>query len=212
MSDLLKLPCGGGLFDSESFSIEKKNGKEYIKAKNKGGISSWNDIPDRPFYDESHILYEGYPEYEWGYARLPFVIRDGVEYAVSVVNDSGSLRSSFCTAVKNGNSIDAEYTDSANEDSFRLFYAIGDSFTAFYPDGSNFRDGWPDESPDGSYAYTSKVKIQIAFAHDSDIGVVPINAKYLPKATAIADLTEAPTAEDFNALLISLREAGYLAQ
>lgn len=38
-----------------------------------------------------------------------------------------------------------------------------------------------------------------------------IEPKFLPKLTAIADLTEAPTAEDFNALLAALRSAGYLA-
>ena len=34
----------------------------------------------------------------------------------------------------------------------------------------------------------------------------------LPKAAAVADVTEAPTAEQFNALLASLRAAGYLAE
>ena len=38
-----------------------------------------------------------------------------------------------------------------------------------------------------------------------------LEPKYLPKASAVADVTEAPTAEDFNALLAALREAGYLA-
>jgi len=34
---------------------------------------------------------------------------------------------------------------------------------------------------------------------------------YLPKAAAVSDVTAAPTAENFNALLASLRAAGYLA-
>lgn len=38
-----------------------------------------------------------------------------------------------------------------------------------------------------------------------------IDPQYLPKASAVADVTTAPTAEDFNALLAALREAGYLA-
>ena len=41
--------------------------------------------------------------------------------------------------------------------------------------------------------------------------VKTLEAKYLPKAAAIADLTAAPTAEDFNALLAVLRDAGYLS-
>ena len=38
-----------------------------------------------------------------------------------------------------------------------------------------------------------------------------IDPKYLPKASVVADVTEAPTAEQFNALLTALRDAGYLA-
>lgn len=38
-----------------------------------------------------------------------------------------------------------------------------------------------------------------------------IDSIMLPKAAAVADVTEAPTAEEFNALLASLRAAGYLA-
>lgn len=39
-----------------------------------------------------------------------------------------------------------------------------------------------------------------------------IDPSYLPKADAVDDLTEAPTMDDFNALLASLRAAGYLAE
>lgn len=41
--------------------------------------------------------------------------------------------------------------------------------------------------------------------------VSAIPTDLLPKAEAVADLTSAPTAENFNALLASLRTAGYLA-
>jgi hypothetical protein len=40
---------------------------------------------------------------------------------------------------------------------------------------------------------------------------VPFHEKYLPKAENVANVTGSPTAEDFNALLNSLRNAGYLA-
>lgn len=42
--------------------------------------------------------------------------------------------------------------------------------------------------------------------------VIPMSKEYLPKAIAIADLTEAPTAADFNNLLAALRAAGYMAE
>lgn len=41
--------------------------------------------------------------------------------------------------------------------------------------------------------------------------ITPVSPIYLPKAAAVADVTDAPTAEDFNSLLASLREAGYMA-
>ena len=38
----------------------------------------------------------------------------------------------------------------------------------------------------------------------------PLDPKYLPKAESVSDVTEAPTAEQFNALLSALRSAGYM--
>lgn len=42
--------------------------------------------------------------------------------------------------------------------------------------------------------------------------LVPMSKEYLPKVAAIEDLTEAPTAADFNNLLAALRAAGYMAE
>lgn len=39
-----------------------------------------------------------------------------------------------------------------------------------------------------------------------------LDPKWLPSAAAVADVTAAPTADEFNALLASLRAAGYLAE
>lgn len=41
--------------------------------------------------------------------------------------------------------------------------------------------------------------------------VYKLDAKYLPTAAAVADVTATPTADEFNALLAALRDAGYLA-
>lgn len=55
MSNLLKLPCGGAFLSDENFSIEKTDGKEYLKVKN----SSWNDLTDKPFGDnEDGTVYQ----------------------------------------------------------------------------------------------------------------------------------------------------------
>lgn len=51
------------------------------------------------------------------------------------------------------------------------------------------------------------------FAHTLTIhGKNVLSRELLPKASAVADVTAAPTAENFNALLASLRAAGYLSE
>lgn len=69
--------------------------------------------------------------------------------------------------------------------------------------------GIPDNVTTGIYfllddVYTSKLIYSSVTVHQLD-------EKFLPKLPAIADLTAAPTAEDFNNLLAALRTAGYLA-
>lgn len=41
--------------------------------------------------------------------------------------------------------------------------------------------------------------------------VITLDEKYIPKAAAVSDVTAAPTAEEFNALLAALRNAGLMA-
>ena len=67
------------------------------------------------------------------------------------------------------------------------------------------------------YGYV-QCRVTISGEHkiDSMYYLVPatklIDSIYLPKAAAVADATDAPTAENFNALLASLRAAGYLSE
>lgn len=61
-----------------------------------------------------------------------------------------------------------------------------------------------------------KVKSTSTGEHDMMLSgyvdvVSTIDPKFIPKASAVADVTAAPTADEFNALLASLRAAGYLA-
>lgn len=63
----------------------------------------------------------------------------------------------------------------------------------------------------GTYAMNCQSGISVIATGDFTV-VTYLDSDYLPKATAIADVTDAPTAEQFNALLASLRNAGYLAE
>ena len=62
--------------------------------------------------------------------------------------------------------------------------------------------------------YGERYSVEIykqANEHETETEVIwTLDSKYLPKATAVDDVTDAPTAEDFNTLLAALREAGYL--
>lgn len=64
------------------------------------------------------------------------------------------------------------------------------------------------EDAEGKYIYVKSLTIP---GYTGFPVVKKLDAKYLPKANAIEDLTAAPTASDFNALLEALRNAGYLA-
>ena len=52
---------------------------------------SWNGLTDKPFYVEDKRIYEDYPKFMWGYAKLPDVrLKEGISYSVDVVNhDAG---------------------------------------------------------------------------------------------------------------------------
>lgn len=147
-----------------------------------GGVTSWNDLTDKPFGEESPILYNGYPEYMWGYAKLPLVLREGISYSFSIIYEDHTA--TFCIANAEQDDIVGDvgitYIDPESKLTFRLYNNDDNLGCTFYPDGIMFREGQPAESPDGSYAYTSKYKIQIEFTDPTDAGVKTLDPKYLP--------------------------------
>ena len=80
---------------------------------------------------------------------------------------------------------------------------------AYIQDTTKENTGEPIYFRYGSYYFADGEKHTIAFYTKE---AYAIDATYLPKAAAVADVTDAPTAENFNALLASLRAAGYLAE
>lgn len=50
------------------------------------------------------------------------------------------------------------------------------------------------------------------FIAQETISLTPIDPKFIPKVAAVSDITSAPTAEQFNALLAALRNAGYMEE
>lgn len=89
-------------------------------------------------------------------------------------------------------------------DDYLLIPAMGES-VLFPKAGVWFASG------DGVYTSEFTIPGYNGFKTVTEV-IKPISEEYLPKAAAVADVTEAPTADQFNALLASLRAAGYLAE
>ena len=147
------------------------------------GVAKWEN---KPFYDESDILYNGYPKYAFGYAKLSFVLKEDVEYKLGYINDEGNAVGSAMPYVATRNTYGIiGFSDDNETRGFRLEYSESDGYCYFYPEGTVFKDGEPETSDDGTYAYTSKVMLVIGYANDADVGVVPLPEKYLPSTVPV---------------------------
>lgn len=188
------------------------NDKEEVHElhKQKGdGVTSWNDLTDKPFYEEEVCLVEkqvvdvsekmpgdGYGVtiqtpvdlYEYVNKNVTFIF-DGKEYPCPVQGTVNNYRI--------GNT--------------KLYKIVGGAPSSAIQDGDDTGE------PFCMFSYTGTIWLYCynKGIHTIEIKVkVPktLDSKFLPKAEGVADLTEAPTAENFNALLASLRAAGYLSE
>ena len=155
-----------------------------IEAIPDGFSGSWNDLTDKPFYEESRILYEGYPEYAWGYAKLPLVLKAGTSYSVGWINGDTITSFDYVAAVNNYGDVSIERIDPDYMTGFEIQYIENEGLCYFYGHGSMFQEGMPETSEDGSYAYTSTIKLRIAYCSDDDAGVKTLDEKYIPDAIA----------------------------
>lgn len=172
--------------------------KQLIDANSSGGITSWNDLTDKPF-GETKAQFELVPETKLEYSGVygcfvltgSLAIVEGQEYTVvwngtpyvcvAKVNEIGTLN------LGNMNSIGGEDT----EEPFLIQIGVLRGETAV-----NALDN------------SSEVSIKIL-----GYEVKKIDVKYLPKAAAVANAAgETVTSAEFNALLTALRNAGYLSE
>lgn len=156
---------------------------------NGGCVTSWNDLTDRPFYDESIILYNGYPEIVWGYAIIPdVVLRDGVSYIISRQDGDVDIvfGSGFVATKDSFDNVVIEYDNDG--DGFRL--EMGDDGKCyFFPNGSKWQEG----REDGEEVYTSKYGLKIRYKYQEDAGVKTIDPKFLPASMRTYTITTTGT-------------------
>lgn len=173
-----------------------------------GAGTSWNDLTDKPFYTV----------FETSKEQAAVLDLSGIELKEEV---SATEESTF------------DAPDGVSENSYVvLTYESASTIKGFTLErvGENtYRDEENDVEVQWGFAgFSDYLEIHGLYEHigkkeDHSLRAVvyniveiatafPLDEKYLPKAEAVADATDAPTAEDFNALLASLRAAGYLAE
>jgi hypothetical protein len=153
---------------------------------------SWNDLTDKPFYEEYLILHQG--TYTLTCQENP--VNYELEYGCTI----GSINLDY----------NKEYIVTINGVSQKSVYMQG---TLAFKGGSY--------SPGSLRVRPSEEQIELGYPDitidfmvqdPENVTTVPLDVKYLPKAVAVANAAgETPTATEFNALLTALRNAGYLA-
>lgn len=150
---------------------------------------SWNDLSDKPF-GEMTVFTEVITETE----------------CASLVTNKPSFRFNIgdaCRIIYNGTSYDVvgqQYPGQA-----RCY--LGDLNLAAYP----FCIVYDMIDARTTYRFTDTSSGVTTSISKGEASVVALDKKYIPKAAAVSDVTATPTAEEFNALLTALRNAGLMA-
>lgn len=177
---------------------------------------SWNDLSDKPIQEVGGLT----------------VVFDGNIEGLSVVgntfyklSDIAPTMDDFANGVTVSVHHNREYIDTPENETYEFkkedlieidFFNLG--VTNIQPKKGPYFLVFPEDTV---FHDNTEIKKGLYFLNDPNSSTcisVAINAKeiinpnYLPKAAAVADVTEAPTAENFNALLASLRAAGYLSE
>ena len=179
------------------------------------GVKSWNDLTDRPFGEEvvtTTVFEKQIIELFAGSGGRAFLQVDMVENPLvegdTYLVEWNGAKYELVAKRRTNASFDhtylgnSKYDDNMNfDDGDNTPFCIswhntyGGHICFSYGEEPNWSEGWEDVEV-GIWALKTVI--------------TTLDPKYLPKAEAVADVTEAPTAENFNALLASLRAAGYL--
>lgn len=203
-----------------------------------GGVTSWNDLTDKPFDTIFPYLPGGDPvntteweETEYGLYKTHYKTEETI--ALPYSDEDIVLRyeqyGSICESRLMCCHSDTKWDYMISEEYALGFKIYGNSDLA---ESCGLVDAC--DKSTGSYGDSFAIKCATTYSEETDtiessitiitsIGTIDtaeligpvyiytISTEFLPKATAVEDVTEAPTAEQFNALLAALREAGYLA-
>ena len=183
-----------------------------------GGVTSWNDLTDKPFREEKQL-------YETIADNVAITLKQISETAVGSALAGSMFQSklgsdfgatSTMPFVANGDYSEwnVEYVLTVNGYDMKMTKTQGwsNSVSAFYGDNGDVEI---------RVNNNGNLKVEnLNFSGDEWVVSMRIyvyrtstlDPKFLPKASAIEDVTATPTAEDFNSLLAVLRAAGYMAE
>jgi hypothetical protein len=169
---------------------------------------SWSTLKNRPFYAET-VYSASWDGDTAGTSSITHEEKPYYRLTGIVSSYPGHLLDATYTLNVNGTEQEITISDDDvynNKISTDYGYIIKDFYIVYYhptlPSGlyGYYKNDGDQHIRVSRITATQKCFIKV---HTLDIG-------FLPKATAVADVTDTPTAEEFNALLASLRAAGYL--
>lgn len=183
-----------------------------------GGVTSWNDLQDKPFGESGTNTviepdFNAFAEVTGLIGNYEFVKVSNVLPTIEQITsanvtwhcddcgDSGV--SGFVIDIQEDNLISLGLTDGCECAELSLYIVYNDNVSGEFYTGVTY------EFPEcGIYAESNASVLVDKIAMPTVVKT--IDSKYIPKAAHVSNVTEAPTAEDFNALLTSLRNAGYM--
>jgi hypothetical protein len=179
---------------------------------------SWDDLSERPFYENVEIttLYDN-PTFKGGSS-----VGSG-GYADPIANSSSARKEMInkladteqVTVYYDGIRYDCEVTIGAS--------SVSDIYKKVTFGNETVKSSQYDSTRGPFYVMMDEggdwANIYVRDNATHDVKIVlektelkQLDGKFLPKAEAVTNVTAAPTAEQFNSLLASLRAAGYLAE
>lgn len=180
---------------------------------------SWNDLTDKPFGESgANIVIEpdfnAFEEFTGLIGNYEFVLVSEVLPTIEQINsanvtwhcddcgDSGVCN--FVIDIQEADLISLSLTGE-NEcgSELQMYIVYNDNVSGEFDTGVTY------EFPVRGI-YTDKYPSVLVDKIVMSPMVKTIDSKYIPKASHVSNVAEAPTAEDFNALLTSLRNAGYM--
>lgn len=191
-----------GIANGEEPNLEPQTRREALLKRIAAavGVTSWNDLKDKPFSEETEVITLVEEQ------TVP--VSSGGAYAFSEIN--GVIGNLFlgdkCIVTCNGVTYETVAEEVSDDWGGNVLRLSGFGHSIEYADGvtyisGNWGSGWGCVTRE---SFTLKVEKVATTIHTLD-------KKFLPKSAAVADAAgETPTAEEFNALLAALRDAGYL--